>query len=467
MKPIIPIIRPGFLRITLLWPIIVTALVLVLLVNWGQVTAKTASPDVHPARSPLSDYRSISETLQVSLPLVRRPSAPPRGNLGTDFGNMLTETAVISDDLPLAVAMGTSWTRVELPWLIIEPGRGEYAWEPYDALFARLQELEVKPLVVIHSIPDWASDPADKGCGPITDWVAFESFVDAAIKRYGTVVTAWEFINEPDGFEPSPLGPTIGCWARYSAKYAEQLAMFHSLIKQRQPDSLVFFGGLAYDNWTKFDRNFLANTLESGAGQYFDGVSLHFYPINPEEFPSIADKIQEIQDILGRYLLWDKKIWITETSMWSNGTLGLEAQKDFIVQEQARAFCAGADNLFWFAIRQESFDPPLARWLINREHQPDQGYFTYKAFAQALTDTVCLDRPTNLPADVDAYRFQNRQGKILYVVWSSANIQTVRLAAAVQARVVDRDGEGERIIMATNGFVTIEVGAKAQYVWID
>ncbi|HRA68089.1 MAG TPA: glycosyl hydrolase, partial [Caldilinea sp.] len=373
----------------------------------------------------------------------------------------------ISQDFALAAEMGTAWTRIELPWLKIEPNRGEYVWAPYDAVFARLRELGVKPLVLIHSIPEWASDPKDKGCGPITDWAAFEMFLNEAVDRYGDIATAWEFINEPDGFAPHPLGPTIGCWAPYPEQYAEQLARFYAFIKQRQPDGLVFFGGLAHDSWAKFDREFLANTLQSGAGPYFDGVSLHFYPINPVEFPTVADKVNKIRSILGRFLLWDKQIWITETSMWSNGPQGLEGQKNFVVQEQTRASCAGVDTLFWFAIRQEPFDPPLQRWLINRQHQPDQGYLTYKAYAEQLAGATCQGRASNLPADVEAYRFKNAQGKTLYILWSNSGAQSIAFPATVQARVLDRDGGNKKIVSAVNGGVTLEIGALAQYVWID
>ena len=452
----------------------VTALLCALLLTFAAVagaglqqpTRASSIPDgaTLPQASPSS---ALTDTFELLLPLIRLPAAPIPVKFGADFGNMITETAVISQDFALAAEMGTAWTRIELPWLKIEPNRGEYVWAPYDAVFARLRELGVKPLVLIHSIPEWASDPKDKGCGPITDWAAFEMFLNEAVDRYGDIATAWEFINEPDGFAPHPLGPTIGCWAPYPEQYAEQLARFYAFIKQRQPDGLVFFGGLAHDSWAKFDREFLANTLQSGAGPYFDGVSLHFYPINPVEFPTVADKVNKIRSILGRFLLWDKQIWITETSMWSNGPQGLEGQKNFVVQEQTRAFCAGVDTLFWFAIRQEPFDPPLQRWLINRQHQPDQGYLTYKAYAEQLAGATCQGRASNLPADVEAYRFKNAQGKTLYILWSNSGAQSIAFPATVQARVLDRDGGNKKIVSAVNGGVTHEIGALAQYVWID
>lgn len=62
-------------------------------------------------------------------------------------------------------------------------------------------------------------------------------------------------------------------------------------------------------------------TLESGAGNYFDVLNLHFYPINPQDFPTIADKINVIRAIMQRHGVYNKLIWITETSMWTNNRL--------------------------------------------------------------------------------------------------------------------------------------------------
>lgn len=443
--------------------LLITCTTIAAVPNSLQGTPRLLNPMVLPARSDQAT-RVASDTLQLHLPLIRKPAESPIGKLGSDFGNLITATEVISQDFPLAAQMGATWSRIELPWLKIEPEQGLFAWEPYDAVFDRLRELHVQPLVLIHSIPEWASD---QSCGPVTDWTAFEDFLNAAIDRYGDVAGAWEFMNEPDGKAPNPLGPTIGCWAPYPEKYAEQLALFYAIIKQKDPEALVFHGGLAYDNWELFDRDFLTNTLANGAGPYFDGVSLHFYPINPVDFPTIADKINEVRSTLDRNLLWNKRIWITETSMWSNGGKGLEAQKDFIVQDQTRGLCAGADNLFWFAIRQEPLDPPLHRWLISRQHQPDQGYSTYQFYARQLEGATCLGRVNGQPEDVEAYRFLNTRGETLYIIWSNGAQQNVTLPATTHARSFDRDGGNEQIIPANNGMVSTDVSALAQFIWID
>ena len=86
---------------------------------------------------------------------------------------------------------------------------------------------------------------------------------------------------------------------------------------------------------------------------------------------------------------------------------------------------------------------------------------------EQLAGATCQGRASNLPADVEAYRVKNAQGKTLYILWSNSGAQSIAFPATVQARVLDRDGGNKKIVSAVNGGVTLEIGALAQYVWID
>jgi hypothetical protein len=361
--------------------------------------------------------------------------------------------------------MGTQWMRLELPWLRIEPTPGNFRWAPYDAAMMHSHELGIKALAVLHSPPAWASL---ESCGLITNTVAMTTFLTQATERYGPLVDAWEFINEPDGKHYLPnYGPTIGCWAPYPNQYAQQLKLFYMTVKAHDPTALVLFGSLAYDNWTIFDRQFLDHVLQNPEGAYFDVFGLHYYPINFQEFPSIRDKIREVRTKLARYGLAHKRIWITETSMWSNAGATLEHQKDYIAVEQTRGLCSGADNLFWFAIREEPQPPALNRWLINRRHQPDQGYFTYQHVAARLRQTTCQGAVATLPAGIEAYRFTGGPQSALYVLWSTTTTQTVTLPAMHRAVIIDRDGVISQTLGAQNGSVHLSAGLRPLFAVID
>ncbi len=426
--------------------------------QWQPV--EQVSPFTKFSEAPLS----VTGIYTVLLPIIQKPEKIT-ATLSVDFGPVfIKDHEVLTHDLPLAKEMGASWIRVWVSWAEIETAPGVYDWTTLDATIARLKEVELKPLPVIYYAPAWA---AEEGCGPLSDTMALESFLDALIGRYGADVEAWEFINEPDAREPFvPFGPVIGCWGLAPEKYAAQLGIFHEKVKELDPEAFVLFGGLAYDNWEVFERSFFDKALKNGAGDFFDVLSLHYYPINPVEFPTMADKINELQETMTNNGVTAKRIWITETSMWVNGDRGLEAQLDFIAEELTRGYCAGADNMFWFAVRQEPFDPALHRWLISRDHQPDNGYYTFQNYAQKVEGASCLGSYENVPTGVEAYQFETTDGW-LYILWSNTTPQMITIpTSSTEATLTDRDGNSSTIVPAQNGQVTFDVGTQAVFLEI-
>jgi hypothetical protein len=430
------------------------------------VTATSqATPTVYVTLTDTTTVRPSGPTGVIFLPLIVN-LRPPLAELGVDFSPWLTDTDLLEYDVPLVREMGASWVRVYLPWLDIEKSPGQYSWESYDVVFDRLREMELKPLSLVYGAPEWA---AEENCGPISDTLAFEGFLKAVWERYGSYTDAWEFANEPDGRYPHPWGPTAGCWGFYPEAYATQLGIFYHTIKTLDSDALVVFGGLAYDNWEadeNVEKDFFTETLKYGAGQFFDVANFHYYPINPIRFPTLAHKVNEIRDIMARNGVQGKRIWVTETGMWVNDFRydplqgSLEQQRDFIVQEQTRGFCAGLDNIFWFDVRERPLgDDVVHRWLISIDHKPINGYNTYQHYAGKIAGTYCTGRYEGMPPDVEAYRFVG-PGRSLYILWSNTVSQTVAVPAITDTILTDRDGETSRVVTTQGGQVSFEVGAE-------
>ena len=402
----------------------------------------------------------------VYLPLVHK-HGPPQAKLGVDFGEAwVVEPEVIEYDFPVVKEMGAGWMRVFLPWLGVETSPGEYQWDKYDAVFDRLGELGFDALAVIYGAPDWA---AVESCGPISDTVALESFLEVVVPRYAEVVDAWEFTNEPDGKYPRPeYGPAVGCWGPYPAEYARQLGIFYAKIKSLDPDALVFFGGLAYDYWERFERSFFETALQNGAGPYFDGVSLHHYPINEDEFPTMASKVNEIRDTMSRNGVYGKKIWMTETGQWVNMGRSVELQRDFIVRELTRGFGAGLDNIFWFDPREHEawqWGGEVERYLISENHEPMNGYSTFQNFAAKLEEMHCLGAYQDVPDGIEAYKFVGPE-RSLYILWSNAITTTVSIPSTADAVLTNRDGDESVVVPLEMGMVEFEVGVKPVFVEI-
>lgn len=424
------------------------------------MTASSLSSDV--VASTVSDTVTVqsNEAYTALLPLVTR-MRPPSVQLGADFGLMIRISDVITYDLPLVKAMGADWIRVPLVWYDVEESPGAYDWTEYDRVFARLRDLGFRAVVVVHAAPLWA---AEESCGPISDTVALENFLDRALTRYGDVTDVWEFINEPDGKAPQPEYPegAMGCWGPHPAEYARQLGIFHAKVKSFDPETLVAFGGLAYDAWDRFERSFFSRTLQAGAGPFFDIANLHYYPINVKEFPTMAHKVNEIRETMARNGVHNKRIWITETGMWVNLAGSVEKQCDFIVKEFTRGFGAGADNVFWFDPREHYVGEGVHRWLISEDHEPINGYRTFQHYSGKLEGLHCEGAYQGVPESVEAYEFSGPY-RSLYILWSKTTTQTVTMPASGEALLTDRDGDTAKTLHAQNGKVSFDLGVQPMF----
>jgi hypothetical protein len=403
----------------------------------------------------------LSRTYTLYLPTVLNVGEPPL-KLGVDFNFLTSSPDLLQNDLPLARTMGAGWVRHWISWPRIETTAGQYDWQESDLAIGELKAAGFKILAVIYGAPEWA---ADEDCGPISDLAAFETFLEAVAARYATDIDAWEFTNEPDGRAPHQWSPTIGCWAPYPEDYADQLGIFYRKMKTLDYRAPILYGGLAYDNWTIFDRAFFGQTLQHGAGHYFDVLSLHYYPINPVEFPTMAHKVNEIQQTMAQHSVFGKQIWITETGMWVNADGSLEKQRDFIAKEFSRGVCNGVDNIFWFSVREEPQEPALHRWLISLSHQPDNAYYTYQNYAQKLVGMACKGPYQNVPAGIEAYQF-NSVDNTTYIAWSNTGQQPVNFPTTIAATITGRDGEDLGTLSPQNGVITVNIGALPIFVEI-
>jgi len=451
-------------RQRLLMPVLFAGLLFVALSISFHATARSApGRTIDDPFPPSSIDAENPVTATVYLPVIsNRPW--PEAKFGADFGHMTAYTDVVTLDYPIVKQFGGDWIRVWLPWADVETAPGVYDWSAYDAVFQQLDNLDMRAIVVVYNAPAWA---ADEACGPISNDQALIDFVETLVPRYKHRTGAWEFINEPDGRGPHPYGPFIGCWGLNPQAYAQSLQIFYETVKNQDPNALVFFGGLAYDSWDYFVRDFFANTLEYGAGDYFDGLSFHFYPINPVEFPDVSYKLNELRSIMTEHGVTGKRFWITETSMWANGDNGVEGQRNFTVKELTRAYCAGADNIFWFAIRQDIVYPPtLHRWLIDADHNPVNAHDTFTNYASLVKGGVCGGQLPTLPEGVEAYQFGTERGPVI-VAWTQTDGAVLSFEANSPRLLLDREGDTIEILEPTAGKITMPVESVPRFLIVQ
>ena len=107
----------------------------------------------------------------------------------------------------------------------------------------------------------------------------------------------------------------------------------------------------------------------------------------------------------------------------------------------------------------------MYRWLIGADHEPINGYYTFQNLANKLEGMHCLGAYESVPEEIEAYRFAGTEGS-LYILWSNTIAKTVRLPAAADAVLTNRDGDESSGLPVQMGMVEFEVGVKPVFVEI-
>lgn len=382
--------------------------------------------------------------------------------------------------------IGASWTRIAAVWWPdVEPVEGQRNW---DALRWQEEKLEqsyaqgVQAVLVIRGTPVWAQQYEGVSCGPISrrKFVAFSNFVADLVARYSIApyhVKYWELGNEPD-IDRKLVAPDSlwGCWGDENdtyyggAYYAEMLAHVYPRIKQVTEDANVLIGGLVLDcdpntaegcpdEQRRRPARFLEGILRAGGGAYFDGVSFHAYDYYDGELvrysnrnfasasyttgPVSIAKTNYIRELLQQYAVEGKFIMNTETALLCSRCSEPLSQEfeltkaSYAAQSHIAAAVIGLRANIWFR---------LADWmstsLITTDMTPLPAYTATHVAASILagaTYSQTLSQTTTGNA-VQGYVFL-RDGKPIWVVWSTDGITQTMLLPSQPARVLDVFGQ--------------------------
>ena len=126
-----------------------------------------------------------------------RFSARPGVNLSRD------DLAAANRDATLGklAEQGITYVRFTLPWDEIEPRRGEFAWETWDAVIKAFgNHPSLQPVVVLDRSPAWARSEADANnpLAPPHERSDFGAFARAVAERYGDKIDYYQVWDEPN-----------------------------------------------------------------------------------------------------------------------------------------------------------------------------------------------------------------------------------------------------------------------------
>lgn len=327
----------------------------------------------------------------------RNGVGPSTASVGSPFGVEATSwngsnAATLASEV---AATGATWTRVNLlQWRVVQPQENsQFDWTSYDAVMEAPAAQGLTPIVIIGATPWWAAASATPNSDPIdpAHLSEFAAFVSAAVARYSQPpynVKYWELYNEPDS-TVTTYAPGISSWGNDGAGYAAMLKAAYPAIKAADPDATVLFGSLAYDWFTTqggpFNRQFLDDALNAGAGPYFDVLGFHYYAPFAPNWNSygvdILGKVNYLRADLASHGLGDKPMICTEIGQLGDPAdpTSLEQQASYVPQVYARGMSIGLLSMMWYSLVNGTDNTGL---LDNTTPKP--AYTAYKVAVSEL-----------------------------------------------------------------------------------
>jgi hypothetical protein len=341
------------------------------------------------------------------------------------------------------------WERIIFDWAQHQPN-GPDDWHTLnvdDRWLAAARACDREVVAIFKHTPKWATD-GTPGPGvprglylPVDDpgnvWARFvrksaEYYQPRGVRRF----IIW---NEPDitrdvyGFE----------FEGSLDDYYQMVKVAYLAAKQGNPDAIIHLAGTTY--WHDVNNNrrlYLDRLLEritsdseaARSGYYFDVVSLHIY----FRTETVYDIVRSARELLDKYGLRDKKIWINETNagptddpLWPvkrpQYQIDLEQQAAFLVQSAALGLAAGAERIAAYKFYDWNLPPSAESFGLLRADQSRRPAFD--AWAMVIRRFRGVKQAAFAQTErVDAVKLVHADGLQTLAAWT-------RRAEAAQLRV--------------------------------
>ena len=300
---------------------------------------------------------------------------------------------------------GGSWVREDFLWGLIEPRQGRLDWTAPDRITQSLRDRGLNILGIISYSVNWATPATedDPSPNPVSvyppDLNKYYTWVRTLVTRYKGKIAHWEIWNEPDNplfWKPSPN----------PRQYAELLKTAYRAVKDADPNASVLTGGVSGNAIP-----FLEELFAAGAGNSFDILAIHPYPIpldkaqgriqsRPEVHKMLDVELNKYRAFLQRHNLSGRPIWVTEVG-WPARDWGLDdqAQADYLAEAYALMLSGNiAQKIFYYGFKDESAGPTNSWGLLawgsgNTDLAPKRpSFLAYANSARHLAATTPLGR---------------------------------------------------------------------------
>ncbi len=370
--------------------------------------------------------------------------------------------------------LGVGWERIIFDWSQHQPNGPDdwYTLNVDDRWLKAAKDCNREVVAIFKHTPAWATD-GTPGAGvprglylPIDDpnnlWARFvrrsaEYYAPRGVKRY----IIW---NEPDitrdtyGFE----------FEGSLDDYYQMLKVAYLALKEGNSQAEVLLAGTTYWHDVNAGRRlYLDRLLERitsdpdapAHNYYFDVASLHIY----FRTETVYDIVKQTRQLLDKYGLKDKRIWINETNagptddpLWPvvrpQYQINLDQQAAFIVQAAALGLAGGAERIAVYKFYDWNLPPGdesfgLLRADGSRRPAFDAWKMVIQQFEGVKEGTVAQT------ANTEAVRLTLADESFLYVLWARTAVD-VNLMASMSnnpVALLDQYGDNQLATLDAKG----------------
>lgn len=350
--------------------------------------------------------------------------------------------------------MHPGWERIIFDWSQHQPNGPDdwYTLNVDDRWLEAARNCDREVVAIFKHTPAWATD-GTPGAGvprglylPIDDpenlWARFvrksaEYYAPRGVSRF----IIW---NEPDitrdtyGFE---FEGTLD-------DYFQMLKVAYLSLKEGNPDAEILLAGTTYWHDVNAGRRlYLDRLLERieadpdavANNYYFDVVSLHIY----FRAETVYDIVRQTRDLLEKYGLGSKRIWITEMNagptddpLWPvvrpQYQINLEQQSAYLVQGVALGLAAGAERMSAYKFYDWNLPPGAETFgLVRADGSRRPAFDTWAMIIQRLNGVESAEYGQT--DRVDVVQIQYEDGRRGVIAWA-------RTAENAQAAITASEG---------------------------
>jgi len=330
-------------------------------------------------------------------------------------------------------ALGLSWVRLALHWMLIEPENGQYQLDATDRMMMQVHQAGLHSITYVVGAPRFASSApqgspyADKF--PPRDPAVYAQRLQALAKRYSNV-DVWQVWNEPN--IPAFWQPRID-----PEGYARLLQPAVAALRQAAPGKPVAMAGMAYYSQMAGREGLMLDAMgQLGADRLNLITCYHPYSAEPEGAEGGNRDLLTHVPFLNKALRARgvQQIWATEWG-WSSydgpveeqPLVGEGGQASYTLKRLALMATQDFDRIFLFTLADLD-DPRVGprdkRYgLLRADGQPKPVYHALQRFLsisgpRLAPGAAAMRIQGGLPEGLVSISWRRADGRMLWMAWA-------------------------------------------------